>query len=147
MSAMSFPETPSFTGMFAPSGVEADVNVLPVIDGAVPEELDGAFYRVAPDPQFPPLSGDDIWFNGDGMVTRFRFRGGNVALRQKWVRTEKFNMERVAGRALFGMYRNPLTDLDEAKGHVRSTANTNVVVHAGRLYALKEDSPPSLMDP
>ena len=25
MSAMSFPETPSFTGMFAPSGVEADV--------------------------------------------------------------------------------------------------------------------------
>ncbi|WP_243450830.1 carotenoid oxygenase family protein [Sphingosinicella sp. CPCC 101087] len=147
MTAMTFPKTPNFTGMFAPSGVEADVNSLPVIDGAVPEELDGAFYRVCPDPQFPPLSGDDIWFNGDGMITRFRFQGGNVSLRQKWARTEKFNMERAAGRALFGMYRNPLTDTEEAKGRVRSTANTNVVVHAGKLYALKEDSPPTLMDP
>ena len=75
---MKFPETPNFTGFFAPSGVEAMVHDLAVIDGEVPTDLDGAFYRVAPDPQFPPLAGDDIWFNGDGMVTQFRFHQGNV---------------------------------------------------------------------
>lgn len=144
---MKFPNTPNFTGFFAPSGVEAEVGHLPVLDGAVPADLDGSFYRVAPDPQFPPLAGDDIWFNGDGMVTRFRFKDGNVALQQRWVRTDKFTLERQAGRALFGAYRNPLTDDDSVQGEVRGTANTNVIVHAGKLFALKEDSPPVIMDP
>ncbi|AOG01650.1 retinal pigment epithelial membrane family protein [Blastomonas sp. RAC04] len=144
---MKFPETPSFTGFFAPSGVEATVHDLTVIDGEVPADLDGAFYRVAPDPQFPPLSGDDIWFNGDGMVTQFRFSKGNVSLQQRWARTDKFVAEREAGGALFGAYRNPLTDHPSVAGEVRGTANTNVLVHAGRLYALKEDSPPVVMDP
>jgi carotenoid cleavage dioxygenase-like enzyme len=144
---MKFPDTPSFTGFFAPSGVEAEVPHLPVIQGAIPPELDGAFYRVAPDPQFPPLAGNDIWFNGDGMVTMFRLKDGAASLKQKWARTEKFGLERAAGRALFGMYRNPLTDAEEAKGRVRSTANTNVIVHGGKLLALKEDSPPTAMDP
>lgn len=144
---MNFPATPNFSGFFAPSGVEAEVPHLPVIQGAIPPDLDGAFYRVAPDPQFPPLAGDDIWFNGDGMVTMFRLKDGAVSMKQKWARTEKFNLERKAGHALFGMYRNPLTDSEEAKGKVRSTANTNVIVHGGKLLALKEDSPPTAMDP
>ncbi|MXP27105.1 lignostilbene alpha-beta-dioxygenase [Altererythrobacter indicus] len=144
---MNFPDTPNFSGNFAPSGVEADVAHLPVIDGAVPPALDGSFFRVAPDPQFPPLAGDDIWFNGDGMVTRIRFKDGNVSLQQRWARTEKFTAEREAGRALFGAYRNPLTDDASVTGKVRSTANTNVVLHAGKLLALKEDSPPVWMDP
>jgi carotenoid cleavage dioxygenase len=144
---MQFPRTRNFTGFFAPSGVEAEVRYLPVIDGAVPEEIAGAFYRVAPDPQFPPLGEDDIWFNGDGMVTRFEFNRGDVSLRQRWVHTDKFKRERAAGRALFGAYRNPLTDDPSVKGVYRGTANTNVVVHAGKLFALKEDSPAVAMDP
>jgi carotenoid cleavage dioxygenase-like enzyme len=144
---MQFPRTRNFEGFFAPSGVEGEVRHLPVIEGEIPADIDGAFYRVAPDPQFPPLLGDDIWFNGDGIVTMFRICGGDATLKQRWARTEKFNLEAAEGRALFGAYRNPLTDAPEAQGKVRSTANTNVVVHAGRLYALKEDSPPTLMDP
>jgi carotenoid cleavage dioxygenase-like enzyme len=143
---MKFPETPSFTGFFAPSGVEADVKHLPVIQGEVPADIAGSFYRVHPDPQFPPLYGDDIWFNGDGMVTRFSFRDGNVRLQQKWARTPKFVKEREAGHALFGAYRNPLTDTEEVKGEIRGTANTNVIAFGGKLLALKEDSPPVLMD-
>lgn len=144
---MRFPDTRNFSGYFAPSGVEADVRSLRIIDGAVPDGLDGAFYRVAPDPQFPPMAGDDIWFNGDGMVTRFRFEGGRVSLRQRWVRTGKFCREQAAGKALYGAYRNPLTDDPSVAGTVRGTANTNVIVHAGKLLALKEDSPPVAMDP
>jgi carotenoid cleavage dioxygenase len=144
---MNFPRTRNFTGFFSPSGVEAEVRHLWVEAGAIPEELDGVFYRVAPDPQMPPLAEDDIWFNGDGMVTAFRFHKGEVSLLQRWVRTEKFVLERAAGRALFGAYRNPLTDLSCVRGKVRGTANTNVVFHAGKLLALKEDSRPVAMDP
>ena len=144
---MKFPETQNYSGFFAPSGVEAEVNYLPVLEGAIPPELDGAFYRVAPDPQLPPMGEDDIWFNGDGMVTMFRFKQGGASMKQRWARTEKFELERQAGKALFGAYRNPLTDDPAVKGKVRGTANTNVVVHGGKLLALKEDSPPVLMDP
>lgn len=144
---MRFPSTPNFTGFNTPSGVEADVAHLPVLAGEIPRDLDGAFYRVAPDPQFPPIAEDDIWFNGDGIVTRFRFKDGAVTLRQKWVRTEKFVLEREAGHALFGAYRNPLTDDPSVEGRVRGTANTNIVLHAGKLLALKEDSRPVAMDP
>jgi len=146
-SDVQFPQTANFTGIFAPSGIEADVPRLDVVDGGVPQDLEGAFFRVAPDPQFPPLAEDDIWFNGDGMVSRFGFRDGTVSLKQRWARTRKFEAERAAGKALFGAYRNPLTDDPSVAGEVRSTANTNVIVHAGKLLALKEDSPPVWMDP
>ena len=33
------------------------------------------------------------------------------------------------------------------KGHIRGTANTNVFHHHGKLMALKEDSPPVVLDP
>lgn len=147
MQTLKFPNTSNFTGFSTPSGVEADVSHLALLEGVVPADLNGAFYRVAPDPQYPPIAGDDIWFNGDGMVTRFRFKQGEVSLKQRWVRTAKFKLEREAGRALFGAYRNPLTDDPSVKGTIRGTANTNVVVHGGRLLALKEDSPPVAMDP
>ena len=62
-----FPDTPSFTGFNTPSRIEADIADLDV-KGAVPVELDGAFYRVQPDPQYAPRLGDDIAFNGDGML-------------------------------------------------------------------------------
>jgi carotenoid cleavage dioxygenase len=141
-----FPQSPSFQGFMGPARFEADIADLEV-EGEVPGELDGAFYRVHPDPQFPPKLGDDIWFNGDGMISQFRFRNGRVDFKQRWVHTDKFEIERKAGRSLFGAYRNPLTDDPSVKGRIRGTANTNVIAHAGKLWALKEDSPPVAMDP
>jgi carotenoid cleavage dioxygenase len=142
----NFPDTPSFTGFNTPSRIEADILDLDV-EGSVPTALDGAFYRVQPDPQFPPLHGDDIAFNGDGMITMFRFHDGKVDFRQRWAHTDKFKLEREAGKSLFGAYRNPLTDSPEVKGKIRGTANTNAFVHGGKLYALKEDSPALVMNP
>ena len=141
-----FPQTPSFTGFFAPSRVEADVLDLPY-EGEIPQELDGAFYRVQPDPQFPPRLGDDIAFNGDGMISRFHFHDGQCDFRQRWAQTDKWKAERQAGKGLFGAYRNPLTDDESVKGMIRSTANTNAWLFGGKLWALKEDSPALVMDP
>ena len=141
-----FPDTPSFTGFNTPSRIEADIADLDV-KGTVPAELDGAFYRVQPDPQFAPRLGDDIAFNGDGMITMFRFHGGRVDFKQRWAQTDKWKIEHEAGRALFGAYRNPLTDDESVKGKIRGTANTNAFIYGGKLYALKEDSPALVMDP
>lgn len=141
-----FPDTPSFTGFNTPSRFEGEIMDLDVI-GEIPPQLNGAFYRVQPDPQFPPLLGDDIAFNGDGNVSMFHFHDGKCDYRQRYARTDKFIAERNAGRSLFGAYRNPLTDDPSVKGMYRGTANTNAFVHGGKIYALKEDSPPVVMDP
>lgn len=141
-----FPQTPSFTGFNTPSRVEADIADLSH-EGVIPRELDGAFYRVQPDPMFPPRLGDDIAFNGDGMISRFHIHGGQVDFCQRWAKTDKWKLEKAAGKALFGAYRNPLTDDESVKGEIRSTANTNAFLFGGKLWALKEDSPALLMDP
>lgn len=141
-----FPQTPAFSSVLRLIRMEGDIHDLEV-DGEIPRELDGAFYRVHPDPQFAPRFEDDQFFNGDGMVSQFRFRDGKVDFRQRYAQTDKWKAERAAGRALFGAYRNPLTDDDTVKGLHRGTANTNVLVHAGKLFAMKEDSPCLIMDP
>jgi carotenoid cleavage dioxygenase len=140
-----FPSTVSFRDFMKPARYEVDLRDLEV-EGTIPPELDGAFYRVHPDPQFAPRLGDDIWFNGDGMVSMFRFSQGRVDLKHRWIKTDKWRLENAGGKALFGAYRNPLTDDPAVAGKIRGTANTNVIVHGGRLWALKEDSPPIAMD-
>jgi carotenoid cleavage dioxygenase-like enzyme len=142
----NFPETMSFTGFNTPSRIEADIADL-VHQGAIPPELCGAFFRVQPDPQFPPRLGDDIAFNGDGMITRFHFHDGQCDFRQRWAKTDKWKVENDAGKALFGGYRNPLNDAAAVKDVFRGTANTNAYVFGGKLWALKEDSPALMMDP
>jgi carotenoid cleavage dioxygenase-like enzyme len=144
--SLRFPPTPTFSGYNEPRRIEADVYDLEV-DGELPSELDGTFYRCGPDPCFPPRLGDDININGDGMVMMFRFADGHVDLRSRYVRTEKFRLERAARKALYGAYRNPYTDDPSVAGKDRTTANTNVVFHAGRLFALKEDGLPHELDP
>ena len=141
-----FPDLPIYSGFDRPGRIEADIFELEV-EGELPLDLEGTFYRVAPEPQFPPLLGDDIVINGDGMIGMFRFQSGHVDFKSRYVHTEKFTLERAARRALFGAYRNPYTDDVSVRGLVRGTANTNVLWHGGRLLALKEDSPPVELDP
>jgi carotenoid cleavage dioxygenase len=142
----TFPQTYSFTGFNTPSRVEADVQHLNVT-GTIPPEIDGAFYRAQPEHQFPPKLGDDIAFNGDGMISMFRIHNGRVDFHQRWAKTDKWRLENAAGKALFGAYRNPLGDDDSVKGKIRGTANTNAFIFGGKLYGLKEDSPALAMDP
>ncbi|MYM34364.1 lignostilbene alpha-beta-dioxygenase [Duganella sp. FT94W] len=142
-----FPDIPVYQGYYMPSRMEVDIADLEVMHGEIPKEINGTFYRVGPDPQFPPLLGTDLRFNGDGMVSMFRFSEGHVDYKSRWVHTDKFKLERAARRALFGAYRNPFTDDASVKGKIRGTANTNVLFHAGQLFAYKEDSPPMALDP
>lgn len=141
-----FPQNPGFTEVLRPIRMQCDIADLEV-EGEVPPELSGMFYRVHPDPQFAPVYEDDQFFNGDGMVSQFHFKNGRVDFRQRYAKTDKWKLENSAGKSLFGAYRNPMTDDPSVKGQIRGTANTNVLVHAKKLYAMKEDSPCLLMDP
>ena len=142
----NFPKTPGFTGTLRPLRFEGDIHDLE-IEGDVPPQLNGTYHRVHPDTQFTPMFENDQFFNGDGMVGLFHFHDGRIDFKQRFAQTDKWKLERAAERALFGAYRNPLTDDESVKGRIRGTANTNVLVHAGKLFALKEDSPALLMDP
>lgn len=141
-----FPDTPTFTGYNTPTLKEIHASNLEVV-GDIPADLRGAYYRCGPDPRFPPLLGDDIYVNGDGMIGQFRIRDGRASYRCRYVRTEKFVTEERAGRALFGAYRNPFTDDGSVAGLDRTTANTAAFFHADKLFALKEDGLPYEIDP
>jgi carotenoid cleavage dioxygenase len=143
---MRFPETPTFAGFNAPGRVEADIYELEA-DGHIPLDLCGRFYQTRPEPQFPPLGGDDIIINGDGMLTMFRFADGHVDFKSRYIKTAKYQIERAARRSLFGRYRNPFTDDPSVRGISKGTANTNIIWHGGRLLALKEDALPVQLDP
>jgi len=144
--AVLFPNHPGFRGPMAPQRIEWDLFELEY-EGTLPPALEGSFYRCGPDPQFPPKSTDDFFINGDGVVSMFRFQGGHVDFRMRFVRTDKFKLERQARRALFGGYRNPFTDDPQVQGADRTTANTAMFWYDGKLYAVKEDGLPHRIDP
>ena len=144
--AVRFADDPMIRRFGAPFRAELDIRDCEV-DGEIPAELTGAFYRVGPDFQYPSRCPGNIPFDGEGHVARFAFADGHVDLRTRYVRTQRYKAQAAARRSLFGMYRNPYTDDESVKSLSRGTANTHVVFHAGKLLALKEDSPPVLMDP
>jgi len=141
-----FPAMPYLSGNFAPIVMECDAHDLPVT-GEIPRALHGALYRNGPNPQFAPRDAFYHWFVGDGMIHGFHIEDGRVRYRNRWVRTAKFELERAAGRALFGSWGNPATSDPSVQGKGDGVANTNIVWHAGRLLALEEADPPIELDP
>jgi carotenoid cleavage dioxygenase len=134
------------TGFFAPMRFEADIHDCEV-EGKIPSDLDGTFYRTCIDRRYPQLHPNDIPFNSDGAVDMFRIRGGHVDFRTRYIRTPRYIAERKSRRALFGVYRNKYTNDPSVRDMSMNTGNTTPIVHAGKLFSLKESSPPMLLDP
>lgn len=143
--AKPFPDHPNLAGGFAPLQMECDAPDL-VVEGEIPLELSGAFFRNGPNPQFAPR-GDYHWFAGDGMLHGFYLKEGKVSYRNRWVRTVKWRKEKAAGESLFGAF-NPMESDESVQGmETDGLANTNIVWHAGKLLALEEAHAPFEMDP
>jgi len=143
---VSFRSDPFHSGFNAPLRFEADIHDCEV-EGRIPEELDGSFYRTCIDRRYPQRLANDIPYNADGMIDLFRFHNGHVDFRTRYIRTPRYVAERAARRALFGVYRNRYTNDPSVANVSMNTGNTTPVVHAGKLYCLKESSPPMLLDP
>ncbi|MCV7194493.1 carotenoid oxygenase family protein [Mycolicibacterium brumae] len=146
MDATLIRESPFLTGHHKPNRMEVDAPDLE-IRGQLPDDLAGVFYRNGAEPLYPPTDEDYHWFDGDGMVYAFHIADGTVSMRNRWVRTEKFLLERGHGRRLFGVLGNPMTTDPAARGTRYNTANTNVIIHGGKLLALMEGAPPVELDP
>jgi carotenoid cleavage dioxygenase-like enzyme len=142
-----YPDAPEFTGLNTPLGEEYEVPDLE-IEGKIPDDVEGVFFRAIPDPAFPPFMEDGAAvLSGDGMVSALRITGGKAGFAIRYVQTQRHQAEVKAGRALFGKYRNPFTDRPEVKGLDRTVANTTPVWHAGRLLMTKEDGRPYRVNP
>ena len=147
---VDFPEGQGFGGGGPLANNRAEIDLYDCeVEGTLPVDLDGVFYRVGPDPQYPkdPKYVSDIAFDGEGHVSMFRIKDGHVDYRTRYAKNQRWKAQHEARRSLFGMYRNPLTDDPSVKGLSRGTANTQLFVHHGKLLVFKEDSPPVVMDP
>lgn len=110
-------------GNFAPVDREVEAFDLPTI-GALPPVLSGVFMRTGPNPAREP---SPHWFLGDGMIHGVRLEKGEARwFRNRYVRT--------ALREKGVSTRDPSVFGDKRA----STANTNIVRHAGRILALEE---------
>jgi carotenoid cleavage dioxygenase-like enzyme len=144
---VGYPQTPDFVGLNQPVGKEVSLRRL-AVEGTIPAEIRGAFFRATPDPAFPPFIADDNLLSGDGMVSRLHFNDdGSVDFDMKYVATARHTAEVAAGKALFGRYRNQYTDDPAVAGVDRTVANTTPVWHAGKLLMTKEDGRAYRVDP
>jgi carotenoid cleavage dioxygenase-like enzyme len=124
---MTTSQLPHLTGNYAPVTDELATYDLPVT-GSVPPELCGWYLRNGPNPH---EANTGHWFLGDGMVHGVRLENGKAkAYRNRWVRTKP------------GPQRDESGKPDLAVG----VANTHVVRHAGRTFALVESSYPYELD-
>jgi 8'-apo-carotenoid 13,14-cleaving dioxygenase len=117
---------PFLRGIHKPLPSELTLTDLEVT-GTIPPELDGRYVRNGPNPITPPHEATHHWFMGDGMIHGIRISQGKaVWYRNRWIRscavTDALGEPRAAGP------HEPPFDL----------VNTNVLGHAGRIWALVE---------
>ncbi len=119
---------PFLAGLHQPVAEEATLANLQV-SGTIPPELDGCYLRNGPN----PINANPAtyhWFAGDGMIHGLRLRDGKALwYRNRWVRTT--SVSKALGEAPAPGPRNGSFD----------TVNTNVLRHAGKIWALVEAGP------
>lgn len=114
-------------GNFAPVREELTTFDLPVT-GRVPEELQGRFLRIGPNPVTDEDPASYHWFTGTGMAHGLRLRDGKA----EWYRNRFVRSDRVTealGEPSVPGPRHGMSD---------GTANTNIIGHAGKTWAIVE---------
>lgn len=117
---------PYLSGIHEPMTHENTLEGLQVV-GRIPKQLDGRYMRIGPNPVTEENPADYHWFAGDGMGHAIRIKDGHALwYHNRWMRSnlvsDTLNEERKPGR------RRERTD----------NANTNIIQHAGRTYAIVE---------
>lgn len=118
---------------------------LPVLAGAVPEDLAGTLYRNGPG----QLVGVGHWFDGDGAILAVHFARGRARATYRFVETEGYVQETKTGRQVLGGYGMvpPGPYLNRFFHGIKNAANTAVLAVEGKLLALWEGGLPHALDP
>jgi len=118
-------------GVFAPNATSAIAT-----SRARSLDIDGAFYRVGPDWQYPPMQGKHP-FDGEGHVSIFRIQTATWTSRPLSRRTPAFTKAQAAARAAFlRMYRNKFTGRNPSRRQMSAAdGQTRTLVTPGLLFA------------
>lgn len=73
-----------------------------VVFGDIPTEISGTWYRMLIDPHFCPQVGTPF-VDGDGHVCAFRIQDSKISMKIKYIHTERWLLERKAGRRLLAV--------------------------------------------
>lgn len=134
---------PHLSGNFAPIGPEIEARDLPVVSGHIPSDLSGAYMRNGPNPLFKPLA---FYYpmDGDGMIHAVYLDNGRARFRNRFVATNGLEVEKRAGRAVYGSFAHPvpvdkaLLRAGDSPGPFKNGAFINILKHGGHLLALNE---------
>ncbi len=118
------------------------------IEGTLPAELRGTVYRNGPGQFGQHGVRYSHPFEGDGAVTAIRLENGRAYGASKVTESAGLLEERATGRMLYGLKAPWLRRVGNMmRNRQKNTANTNVVMWQGRLYALMEAALPTELDP
>lgn len=117
------------------------------IEGKLPSDLSGSFYRNGPG-RFD-LAGERYshWFDGDGFAQCWQIQDGKVSHRGKFVQTQKLLQEDRAGKFLYPGFGTHLARAPVKNSDTVNAANTNLLPFNGGLYALWEGGSATELDP
>jgi carotenoid cleavage dioxygenase len=136
-----------FASISRPNPVETNYTIAN-IEGEIPRELNGTLYRNGPNQKTAPAAGDRAmhFFDGDALIHAIRFDDGKASYRGRFAQTESFVREQQEGVYCIGGGNLPADKpLETPVQGIQP--NTNIVAHAGRLFALVENAPPFELDP
>jgi all-trans-8'-apo-beta-carotenal 15,15'-oxygenase len=118
------------------------------VDGKLPAELRGTLYRNGPGLFGQRGTRYTHPFEADGACTAIRFENGRAFGAAKVADTAGLREERTAGKILYGLSAPwPRRVANMFRNRQKNTANTNVMMWQGRLYALMEGAIPTELDP
>ena len=97
------PETnPILRGNFASCDSESkSYEVLKVLDGKIPSDINGVFLRNGPN--FKNMNDSKMvhWFDGDSMIHAFRIKDGKIYYCSKYTDTPRIQMETKLGKGIY----------------------------------------------
>jgi all-trans-8'-apo-beta-carotenal 15,15'-oxygenase len=117
------------------------------VEGAVPKELNGVLYRVAPGQKETFGIKLRHLFDGDAFVSRYAFREGRVTLRARFVETAPRVEERKAGKMLYREFGTLAPGATDGEPLPKNQPNVNIIKWDGRLLGLSEGGHPTAIDP
>jgi all-trans-8'-apo-beta-carotenal 15,15'-oxygenase len=127
------------------NGVESTYD--PIVDGKLPAGLSGTFYRNGPAMFSRNAERKGSIADGDGMIRMYRFGGGKVSYKSRFVQTDKFREEQAAGKFIYGTWTSRTPPGGKRIEGSANQAGVTTVVRNGKLYAHDEVNPPWVLDP
>ncbi|WP_333590793.1 carotenoid oxygenase family protein [Brevundimonas sp.] len=129
------------------NGRELDTARL-VVEGEVPADLAGGFFRNGP----AMFEREGVryrhWFDGDGLMQRWRIHDGAVSYRSRFIQTSKYALENAASRFLLPVSGGGITPTAAFTGaNSTNPSNTSVISMGGETWALWEGGSAMRLDP